>query len=196
MSRSIPSAVLAVLALTLAAAPASAARLVTHDGTGDVYEKGDGEVYAEVGTRTNADVVGSALRHTDRRVHASVRYADLVAGDDRVITPVRVHASTGKTYVLRVSAGPGEREGTARLLRYTGTGARTVRVACPGLQHSVSYADDLVSVSVPRGCLGSPAWVRYGGTVRTVDASGAVFTDALLGGDAVDDLYSGRIRRG
>lgn len=186
----------ATLATLAAVAPASAARLHTPDGTGDTYEKGDGAIFSEAGSRTNTDVVGSAVRHTLDRVNASVRYVDLVRNDDRIVTPVRVHASNGKTYLLRVTAGPGDRDGTARLVRYTGNGAETVRVACSGVRYSISYADDLVAMNVPRSCLGNPSWVEYGGTVRTVDAEGTVFTDALLSGDAVNDLYSERIKRG
>ena len=187
---------LAVLAPLAATAPANAARLLTPDAAGDAWSLGDDGVFREAGSRANTDVVASAVRHTDRRVNASVRYDDLVRDGDRIVTPVRVRASNGTTYLLRVTAEAGDRDGTARLLRYTGQGARTVRVACEGLQHSVSYADDLVAVSVPRGCLGRPAWVRYGGTVRAVDSEGAVFTDALLSGDPANDLFSARIDRG
>ena len=196
MSRSVTTACVAGAALLLAAAPASAARLATADDSGDVYSKGQDGVFTEIGTRTNTDVVGSAVRHTDRRVRASARYTDLARTGDRVVLPVRLHASTGRTYLLRVTAGPDDRDGTATLRRYTGTGAQTVGVACSGIEHSVSYDDDLIGVSVPRGCLGNPTWVRYGGTARTVDAEGTVFTDALLSGDPVNDLYSARIRRG
>ena len=187
---------LTVLAPLASTAPANAARLLTPDAAGDAWVKGADGVFSEAGSRANTDVVASAVRHTDRFVNASVRYDDLVRDGDRIVTPVRLHASNGTTYLLRVTTQAGDRDGTARLLRYTGQGAQTARVACDGLQHSVSYADDLVAVSVPRSCLGRPAWVRYGGTVRTVDSEGTVFTDALLSGDPVNDLYSARIARG
>jgi hypothetical protein len=182
--------------LGAAAAPASAARVLTPDSSGDTWSRGTDGVFSEAGSRVNTDVVASAVRHTMQRVNASVRYDDLVRSTDHVVTPVRVHASNGRTYLLRVTAGPGDRDGTARLVRYTGTGAQTARVACSGLRHSISYADDLVAVNVPRSCLGNPAWVQYGGTVRTVDGSGSVFTDTLLDSGPVNDLYSARIQRG
>ncbi len=187
---------LAVLAAVASTAPAGAARLLTPDAVGDAWSRGSDGVFTEAGSRSNTDVVASAVRHTDRRVNASVRYDDLVRNGDRVVTPVRVLASNGTTYLLRVTAEAGDRDGTGRLLRYTGKGAQTVGVPCEGLQHSVSYAEDLVAVSVPRSCLGGPAWVRYGGTVRAVDPDGTVFTDALLSGDPVNDLFSARIARG
>jgi hypothetical protein len=187
---------LAAVAAVASTAPAGAARLLAPDASGDVWVKGSDGVFSEAGSRANTDVVASAVRHTDRRVNASVRYDDLVRDGDRVVTPVRLRASNGTTFLLRVTAEAGDRDGTARVLRYTGKGAQTVQVACEGLQHSVSYADDLVAVSVPRSCLGGPTWVRYGGTVRAVDDEGTVFTDALLSGDPVNDLFSARIARG
>ena len=198
MNRSIAATLAAITVLVPVATPwpASAARILTADSTGDVWSRSADGVLSEAGSRISTDVVASAVRNTDRRVHASVRYDDLAATSDRVVTPVRIQASTGRTYLLRVTAGPGDRDGTGRLVRYTGRGAETVRVACEGLRHSVSYAEDLVAVSVPRRCLGKPTWVRYGGTVRTVDQEGTVFTDALLSRDPVNDLYSARIPRG
>jgi hypothetical protein len=187
---------LATAATIAAAAPASAARLFTPDGTGDNYATRDGVIFTEAGSRTNTDVIASAVRHTRDRINASVGYDDLVRSTDVVVTPVRVHASNGKTYLLKVKAGPGDRDGTASLLRYTGHGAQTARVACSDVRHVISYADNLVAVNVPRSCLGYPSWIEYGGTVRAVDESGTVFTDTLLDGGPVNDLYSERIKRG
>ena len=196
MSTSLKAAALAALVVLTLAAPASAARVHTADETGDVYSKDAEGAWSSVGTRTNVDVVSSAVRHGDSRVRGAVTYDDLVEDDDRIVVPVRLHVSTGETFLMRVVAGSEDRDGTATLLRYTGTGADVERVACQGMDHSVSYADERVVVSAPRACLGRPTWVRYGGTVRTVDSEGLTFTDALLSADPVNDLYSERIRRG
>lgn len=189
-------ATIATIATVTATGPASAARLHTPDEAGDTYERVAPLTFEPAGSRTNTDVVGSSVRHTLGRVNSSVRYSDLVRNDDRIVTPVRIHASNGKTYLMRVTAGPGDRDGTARLVRYTGRGFETVRVACKDVRFSISYADDLVAMNVPRSCLGHPSWVEYGGTVKAVDAEDTVFTDALLSADPGNDLYSERIERG
>jgi hypothetical protein len=194
LSRSISSAVLAGLALLITAAPASAERLHTPDATGDVWTRGSDGVWSQATPRPNSDVVGSSVRHTDTRVNASVRYDDLQRTDSRTVLPLRLRTSAGQTFLLRFAFGPGDRDGTATLLRDGRTS--TTRVACEGLQHSVRYDDDLVGLSVPRRCVGRPAWVRYGGVARDVGADGGVLTDALLSGDPVNDLYSIRIARG
>src|SRR5690349_14164013 len=111
MSRTLSSAGavgLATIATLAAVGPASAARLHTPDGTGDTYEKVAPATFEEAGSRTNTDVVGSSVRHTLDRVNSSVRYSDLVRNDDRIVTPVRIHASNGKTFLMRVTAGPGD----------------------------------------------------------------------------------------
>ena len=198
MSRSISSACLAGLALlltSLTAAPASAARLHTPDATGDdVWTRGADDVWSQATPRPNSDIAGSSVRHTDTRVNASARYAELEQTDSRTVLPLRLRTSAGQTFLLRLVFGPGDRDGTATLLRDSRTSV--TRVACEGLQHSVRYDDDLVGLSVPRRCLGRPAWVRYGGVARDVGADGSVLTDALLSGDPVNDLYSTRIARG
>ncbi len=194
MSRSTTTACVAATVLLLAAAPASAARLRTSDAAGDVWVRGDDGVFAEAGSIADVDVLGSAVRHTSTHVHGSARYATLERGEGRFVLPVRLRTSAGRYYEVRIVATPDSSGGTLVLRR--GTPSGPVRVACSGTDHLIDYDEEITAFSVPRRCLGNPSWVRYGGVARLVDGDGTVYTDALLSGDPVNDLWSTRIPRG
>jgi hypothetical protein len=197
LSRSLFSASvagLALVAVAAAAVPAQAARLRTSDPAADVWQRGDDGVWSEAGSVTNVDVLGSAVRHTSTFVHGSARYATLERGEDRFVLPVRLRTSAGVSYEVRIVATEERNGGTLTLIRGTADGP--VRVPCRGTDHLIDYDEEITAFSVPRRCLGNPTWVRYGGVARLVTADGTVYTDALLSGDPVNDLWSPRIKRG
>ena len=190
----ITAAAVAVLSVLSTAAPASAARLRTSDGAADVWTRGEDGVWSEAGSVDNVDVLGSAVRHTTTHVHGSARYATLERGEDRFVLPVQLHTSNGAYYQVRIVATAEDPGGTLTLRRGTESGPK--RVACEGMDFLIDYDEEITAFSVPRRCLGRPAWVRYGGNARLVDGDGTVFSDALLSGDPVNDLWSPRIKRG
>jgi hypothetical protein len=168
----------------------------TADGTGDVWSVNDDGTYSAVEDgRVNVDVVGSTVRHRDRRVRATVRYDDLVRNTDTATAVVRLRTSGGRTYLLQLSTGPGNRSGTVVFGRFTDDGFEDVD--CGSIRERVRFGKDRMVVSLGRACLGRPRWVRYGGeAVALEEGPGASYTDALLSGDPVNDLFSKRIRRG
>ncbi len=190
------TAATAATALLLTASPAAAKVRTTADQTGDVWMVNDDGSYSQVEDgRINVDVLRSRVRHTDRRVKAVVRYDDLVRNTDDTTAGVRLRTSKGQTYLMQLTAGPGNRTGTVVFGRYTDDGF--VDVACKSIRKAVQYRKDRLVVSVRRACLGRPRWVRYGGqAVAIEEGPGATYTDALLSGDPVNDLFSRRIRRG
>jgi hypothetical protein len=190
------TAAVAATAALLTASPAVAQVRTTADQTGDVWLAEDDGSYSQVEEgRTNVEVLRSRVRHTDHRVTAVVRYDDLVRNTDTTTAGVRLRTSGKETYLLQLSAGPGNRAGTVVFGRYSDDGF--VDVACGSVREAVQYKKDRLVVSVGRACLGKPRWVRYGGGVSaTEEGPGASYTDALLSGDPVNDLFSPRIKRG
>ncbi|HYO39746.1 MAG TPA: hypothetical protein VER39_08825 [Nocardioidaceae bacterium] len=142
----------------------------------------------------NVDVVRSTVRHSARRVTASSRYGDLVRNQDTATVSFRILTSGNRTYLLQLSAGPGNRKGRVVFERYAGS--TLVPVRCAGVRRSVQYVRNRLVVSVPRRCLKRPKWVSYTGEATAIEEGpGAAYTDALLSGDPVNDLFSPRIRR-
>ena len=186
----------AVTAALVTASPAAAQFRATSDETGDVWMLNDDNSYSQVEAgRDNVDVVRSTVRHSDRRVSAAVRYDELVRNKDTVTSIVRLRTSGKRTYVLQLTAGPEDREGTVAFGRYTVDGL--VDVDCSSIRKAVRYAKDRLVVSVGRACLKRPRWVRYSGeAVAVEEGPGTSYTDALLSGDPVNDLMSERIQHG
>ena len=183
-------------AALLTASPATAQLRATSDDTGDVWMLDEHNIYSPVEAgRVNVDVVRSTVRHSDRRVKAWVRYDDLVRNTDTATSAVRLRTSAKRTYLLQLTTGPGNRRGTVVFGRYTSDGF--VDVDCKSIRKAVRYGKNRLVVSVGRACLKRPRWVRYGGeAVAIEEGPGTTYTDALLGGDPVNDLFSRRIRRG
>jgi len=178
------------------AAPAAAHLRATSDEIGDVWMLNDDNSYSLVEAgRDNVDVVRSTVRHSDRRVTAAVHYDDLVRNTDTATSTVRLLTSGKRTYVIQLTAGPGNREGTVFFGRYTVNGL--VDVDCSSIRKAVRYGKNRLVVSVGRACLKRPRWVRYSGeAVAVEEGPGTSYTDALMSGDPVNDLMSRRIRRG
>jgi hypothetical protein len=129
-----------------------------------------------------------------KRVKTQVRYADLVSNTDTTTISVRMNTSGHRTYLLQLSAGPGNRHGTVVIGRYTDQGVSDVQ--CSGVRKSVQYRRDQLVVSVPRRCLHRPDWVRYTGEATAIEEGpGAAYSDTFLSGDPVNDLFSSRIHR-
>lgn len=34
-------------------------------------------------------------------------------------------------------------------------------VSCPGMSHGIDYSDEVVTLRIPRRCVGHPAWARF-----------------------------------
>ena len=87
---------------------------------------------------------------------ARVRFDDLRPTGKRLRVWVNLQDGRGRTNYVGVEAVPGERGGTAWLMGNRGQD-RPCRV-----RHRIDYARDVVRVSLPRTCLGSPRGLRFG----------------------------------
>jgi len=160
------SSVLLVAALTLplsaliiptaaSAASAPVSRVVLDDPTGDVWAIGAGENAEPVsaGDVPTADVVRAVVRHGRHKVLVRMTFTNLRRVEPQGFTAMIV--SRRRLGAVFVSAGPRHWKGRHQLVN-----GNFATVRCPRLGHSIDYASEQVTISVPRGCLGQPDWVR------------------------------------
>jgi hypothetical protein len=152
-------AVLAVLAPALTPAQAGDAGAPDHvvlvDRTDDVWQFYPGEDPGTlIGSRPTVDITRARAWHGDDLVGVRLRFVNLrpTSHDETLQVVVR---GPERAFVAFVSVGPGDRAGTHELLRAFGG-----PVTCRGMRHTVSYADDVIVLRVPRACLAQPEWVR------------------------------------
>ncbi|WP_162599969.1 hypothetical protein [Nocardioides solisilvae] len=147
-------AVLAPGAAGAAGQPPS--RVVVVDGTGDVWRADRRtDEWWEVGDVPEIDLRRTVVRHTADRVVVQSRFVDLQPGNRTTFWVG--FALPGRTFAFsRIVARRGQARGGHNLLREPG-GAK---IDCDGLGHFVDRDLDLVTIEVPRSCLGEPAWVR------------------------------------
>lgn len=144
------------LALTLAAGPASAERLAVADRHADVLKVEEGATSGVPAPGSTFDVWRSTFAHNADRVAVRVRFDDLRRTGKRFQVWVNLQDGRGRTHHVGVAAVPGDRSGTAWLMGGRGQD-RPCRV-----RHRIDYGRDLVRVSLPRTCLGSPRVLRFG----------------------------------
>lgn len=158
---------LSAAAVLLPAVPAHAALHSEPDATGDVdlysqlycsseiSEPGDFCFAYRTPSVASGDFVRTNVRHTTGRVivRAKVRSVDAVG--QRAYT-VRYVTNEGVRRTLRVTAKPGTMQPTSIVLRKRSG----ERVSCTGVGATFDGSLDLVTLSVPRGCLSHPRWVR------------------------------------
>lgn len=144
------------VALSLAAGPATADRVTVVDRRGDVLKVEEGATSGVPAPDSTFDVWRSTFAHTTDRVVVRVLFDDLRRTGKRLQVWVNLQDGRGRTNHVGVEAGPGERSGTAWLMGNRGQD-RPCRV-----RHRIDYARDVVRVSLPRTCVGSPRVLRFG----------------------------------
>lgn len=189
----------AVLGLSIAA-PAQAQKWSRVDARGDVTVSTNCDASGCTDSVDPAlaepDVLRVVGTHAPRKVKVFATYADLTAANGRLHI-LRVVTNEGVR--RRVELGTEDGRVVTKGLYADRTGRK---VACAGLGHKVDYAANTVSLSIPRGCLSKPRWVRIGfGTLaeHVADATGSYADDAILSGvtpSTRDFVLSPRIRRG
>ena len=139
----------------VSAASAPVSRVVLDDPTGDVWAIGEGENAEPVsaGDVPTADVVRAVVRHGRRNVLVRMTFTNLRRVEPQDYSAMIV--SRRRFGAVFVSAGPRRWKGRHQLVN-----GNFATVKCPGLTHSIDYDTEQVTMSVPRGCLGRPSWVR------------------------------------
>jgi hypothetical protein len=168
------SATLGLAAVLLAAAPASAAKLVIKDATGDVWH--DGSSYTEAGTVANADLKKVVVRHTRKVVVLKGTYTDLKKSDDLKWFVMFLRTNEKRRRFALVRTTPAKPQGVHML-----TNMSADNLKCAGVTHEIDYALNTITLSLPRTCLSNPRWVQAQG--------GAVLSESMVADEAyVDDM--------
>lgn len=178
-------------ALVVPIVPAHAARLSLADPAGDTWTAG---VPAEPALAArNTDLRRTVIVHGAKRVTVRARYVDLMRPrrGETITLAARLRTNDGpkrNAFVFATSRTP---YGRHRLV----VERTDDRVSCPGMRHRVSYARDVITVSIPRACLGSPRWVQL--MVVALDLRGGEATiDDAASAEPDPTTWTRRLRRG
>jgi hypothetical protein len=202
-------AVAASTAVVLTAAPSLAQSRTTPDGTGDVWSQGgvvSRSTHAQVRSllaghargvsqpqpaeRVNTDLVKTKVNHTATEVTATATYADLVRNTDSFEYVMLLKNNDRQKFWVFVGATPDDRNGAMSL-----TSANGDKVKCGGKDFAVSYAQDKISLSIPRSCLGKPRWVKYESAAITFDEANNSFIDDAASDQAQPSQWSAKLHR-
>jgi hypothetical protein len=173
------------------ALPAQAARVSLSDPAGDTWTASDPAEPAA--SARNTDLRRTTIVHGAKRVTIRSRYADLVQPrkGETISLAVRLRSDEGPKRNAFVFVTPKAPYGRHRLL----VERNDQRVPCPGMRHRVSYARDLMTVAIPRSCLGYPRWVQL--MVVAVDLQGDDGTiDDAASTASEPSSWTRRLRRG
>ena len=150
------------LAVVLIAPPtaAQAGSVVRPDPRGDVVKVGPGWAGPQGGYEVNpapdrrrGDITRTRLQHTANRVRIRLTFADLRRQGALLDVNARVWTNEGVLHYVSLYARPGQWAGKV-FMRSEGATSR-----CK-VRHSVDYADNRVTISIPRACLSRPRWVQ------------------------------------
>ncbi len=159
MHRSIRPVLGLLAAVTLVAglaAPSYADHVVVDDARGDLVKVVEGEVHTTPAPDARwGDLLLTTIRHTRDRIIVDVAFADLRPAGKRLQIWVDMKEPGGRFALLGITAAPGDRAGTTRLMW-----ARGGDIACR-VQHAINYDDDDVHASLPTRCLGHPHALRF-----------------------------------
>ena len=173
-----------VLAVTtsvlVAGSPAYAASRTFADPAGDVVSLGpaDDETLAEPAPdRREGDVLSLRVVHAPKQVRAVMRFDELTRPTGRQQT----------VHVFSIRTSKGAREDVSLLVDRRHRQGVVVERPCRATTTRIDYAADTVRITVPRRCLGKPAWVRMGAGGGTITRAGTLFADDALVDGAIDE---------
>ncbi len=182
------------LLLTLVPTAAYARSHTTPDPAHDVisqFEGGGGPV--AVPTRAEGDVLASGVTHRPRRVIVAMRFAEMSTTTLEVGHQFRIRTNEGKVRIVSVGAGPQRLGGNTELTR-----GRGGEVRCR-MTTALDYAQNRLTVSIPRRCLSSPRWVQVSFESLTMEY-GNFYTDDGQSGAPLywsgRPAFGPRVRRG
>lgn len=163
--------------LTVVTATGSPAQEITrptavtlHDGTGDVWTTpAGGDSATPAPGRRVGDVLRMRVVHRHRAVTVRLTFAELRRRGEWA-HEFALRRKTGRMYAQVESTG---RHPAGRHHLWQRDGDRLV---CHAMSHAIDYAEDTVTLRIPRICIGVPRWVRLrsyvvheAGSVQTLD---------------------------
>lgn len=182
----VAATVLGLSALAATAAPASAEVKELADGRGDTwtYDQ-DGPV--KKSGHPEADLRNVVINHTVDEVRVRARYVDLKKVGDGGGLQVDVLTPDDTAYSGSVYGIPGEWSGQSAV--FSGGEGQVC-----GVTHTMDYAKDVVTLTMPIGCFGDAEWVKVMVTGYWGRSSGFYLDNAHNA--RVNGAYTGQISRG
>lgn len=160
VSTALACGVLAASSVTGSVPPAGAdvdrpTGIVLRDGPGDVWRLDlRAEESTMIGDFPRADVVRAVVRHRPHEVFVRMRFVDLRrSGWQEFRLGIKTRAYHFGAVVV---SEQGHRAGKPGFWGDDGS------TSCQGFTGDVGYADEVVTMHIPRSCLHDPRWVRLG----------------------------------
>lgn len=159
---------LALVGTTAAlAAPAQAERWTHDDAVGDVVRETMGDIDAGMTPapeRTNIDVTRVVANHKGRNLTIKVRTRTAMKGVFMANGMIR----TPRKRLLLVTMRMPMVGNNVELLDFSSK-REDPTVRCPGLKRTFDKSRTVMTLTIPRSCLGNPRWVRFSLDVMTMD---------------------------
>ncbi len=124
------------------------------------------------------DITRISVSHNPQTVVVRVRVRNLTEVDSRSVGAFIRTPSGLRAVVSQTSTSTFVFKGADR--------AAKLAPGCARVREDFDYASDVVTIVVPRRCLGNPAWVRVGAQMVTSNGS--------FNNIAIDDALAGRLR--
>lgn len=200
--RSIRTGLLTALTLTAVLASAGAASadsLVVDDATSDVWEdvydqETQTQNYVESGSVLNVDVASTDVRHTAKKILITFTYAELKSKQVHFMTRTRLRFDDGPKVVAGVNAMD-VWKGRAELAK----DRSGEPISCDGLSRAIDYDLNTVELSIPRSCVGNPAWVELNSInngYEDVDGTSHYYIDNVLRTGHSYDGWTDKVNKG
>lgn len=204
MLHAIKSGAAALAAATIVLAGAGAAHAATtrvDDAQGDVWKGtfGPHRIHWDAaGSSLNGDIDAADIDHGVEDLTLTTTFKRL-AKEKVAFQPYwLIRTDAGTEYGTYAYAGPHMWRGQHEFFNTSDSSARPIHAlrgdlppaegTCDTMTHRIDYAEDTVTVTIPRTCLGDPAWVK----VKSVAVSSRNGSDALWVDNAHNDTHAFR----
>lgn len=154
MTRALAVLTSALLLVAMSAGVASAREVLLRDAVGDMWLQDQQGNVSEAPNSQVGDVRQTLFRHGQKNIVVRQRFVDLRRSGDYAQYVVRIESAKGIYRELRVEASSGSWAGKARVFNRRGD-----LVEC-STTHDIDYAVNVVVMSLPRTCIGTPGTVR------------------------------------
>jgi hypothetical protein len=179
--RGIISALVCALIVVAVPGVASADQTKINDPKGDVYRVAEDGSQGDVkqGAVPNTDILRTVVRHGKAAVGLTVKYVHLKRNTSAFISyDAEIRVPHQGVFHALVVVDPTLKSAYVNL-----TDGHYESIECPQATASVHPDEERVLARVPRSCLGSPKWIRFG-------ASALSLTKATSSKSYVDNALS------